>query len=24
MPLIGQTYTAANNPRLIFKVWGEF
>lgn len=24
MPVISQTYTFANNPRLLFRVWGEF
>ncbi|MDC7787019.1 ShlB/FhaC/HecB family hemolysin secretion/activation protein [Rhodoplanes sp. TEM] len=24
MPVIGQTYTTANNPRVLFRFWGEF
>jgi hemolysin activation/secretion protein len=24
MPMISQTYTQANNPRVNFRIWGEF
>ena len=24
MPLISQTYTSANHPRVLFRFWGEF